>query len=120
MTGHAQQQMDRAHAALSGHIPAYLAAMHFWGEDAQVDMAVEEMAELTVEVSRRRRGRGTNEDFASEVADVMIMMAQMSLVVDPELVADAVERKLLRLQERLRAAGQHRANACTAEGRTDD
>jgi NTP pyrophosphatase (non-canonical NTP hydrolase) len=74
-------------------------AIRRWGVDAQVGMAIEECAELIVAL--RHVDRGREADVASEVADVLIMCAQMACIVGIDKVASEVERKLSRLSERL-------------------
>lgn len=80
-------------------IPLCRHALDTWGADAQIDQCIEEMAELTVELQHRRRGR--MDHAAEEVADVMIMIQQMRLLVGPEEVDEAVKEKLDRLARRM-------------------
>lgn len=83
----------------------YKDAIHRWGEEAQIDMAVEECAELIDKLQKNKRRRATWEDIAGEVADVSIMMEQMSIIIeellDRDAVADLRVAKLERLKERL-------------------
>ena len=53
-------------------------AVMAWGIDAQIDMAIEECAELIVALNHYRRGRIREEAVLSEVADVSILVEQMA------------------------------------------
>ena len=50
----------------------YLAALSKWGHSSQINMAVEEAAELIQAIQHHRRGRCTNEDVAGEIANMTI------------------------------------------------
>jgi hypothetical protein len=85
----------------------YLKALDRWGPDLQVDMAVEEMAELTQAlVKARRSGIPPTEKaraaVAEEMADVEIMLEQLRLIFRNETSVEmARARKLARLERRL-------------------
>jgi len=81
----------------------YLAALSIWGHSSQIDMAVEEAAELIQALQHHRRGRCTNEDVAGEIADMTIMCGQLRLIFGAEDVDAAVAAKLARLERRLDA-----------------
>lgn len=53
-------------------------AVETLGKTAQVDMMIEEMAELTKAFLNERRGRDHN--IAEEMADIKIMLAQMEII----------------------------------------
>ena len=76
-------------------------ALDRWGTVPQMLMAVEECAELTQALMHYIRGRATKEQVAGEVADVLIMAAQMRMVFGAEDVDRAVEAKMDRLRERV-------------------
>lgn len=76
-------------------------AIHIYGEDAQIWMAIEEMSELSNALAKYRRGRVTREDVCEEIADVAIMIIQLSKIFGPDNVSDYFERKLDRLDKRL-------------------
>ena len=85
-------------------------AIDKYGAAAQIDVAIEEMAELTKALMKWRRAgeNGTlivkhEAAVLEEMADVQIMLNQLALIY-----GDANEweiRKLERLEARLRAAG---------------
>ena len=77
-----------------------------WGEDKQVLKMAEECSELAVEchhwVSRKR----SNENkFAEELADVIIMLEQMKLIINPLTLKQAILNKKLKLQSILEVKG---------------
>lgn len=74
-------------------------ALDTYGADAQIDQCIEEMAELTVELQHRKRGRPDH--AAEEIADVMICVQQMRLLVGPEEVDAEIRRKMARLEQRM-------------------
>jgi len=82
----------------------YQRALNLWGYEAQLNMAIEELGELIVKLAKLRRlVNGSNEDdVASEIADVEIMMAQLRLMIGNELVEKAKRKKLVRLEERVK------------------
>ena len=88
----------------------YKKALRAWGEDLQVGMLYEEMAELTIAVNKRRRkhltieqGIASKEHITEEIADVRIMLEQLQWMLNiyPEDVDAQIDRKLRRLAERL-------------------
>ena len=83
--------------------PIYLKAITHWGEQGQIDMAIEECAELIVALQHMRRDRVNTDAVASEIADVLIMCGQMRLLVGPKAVDAMFEEKLARLAGRLSA-----------------
>lgn len=76
-------------------------ALEEYGYDAQERMAVEEMAELTDALMKRRRGRATDTDVVTEIADVIVMATQLSLAYGRNLVAEEIGRKVERLRRRM-------------------
>ena len=83
-----------------------LRAIHRYGEAAQIDMAVEEMAELTkalCKVKRAAPGATTTAAIANvieEIADVQIMLDQLRLIFarsTDEVEEDKLRRLLARI-----------------------
>ncbi len=86
-------------------IELYCDAIKKWGDQAQVMMVYEEMAELQKELCKNWRGRDNIEQIADEVADVEIMLAQLELIYDiSERVRQHKALKLMRLRKRLEGA----------------
>lgn len=83
-------------------------AIDTYGLEHQVDMAIEEMAELMQALLRMRRpGRGKLCDVLDEMADVQIMLDQLRIIYGQ--THDAEMAKLVRLQERVRDAQERMA-----------
>ena len=83
----------------------YDCAITKWGFPSQIEMLVEECAELIVAVKHFNRER--HEDvlpLINEIADVEIMLEQMRRIFDCELIDMVKRKKLTRLAER---TGQH-------------
>jgi NTP pyrophosphatase (non-canonical NTP hydrolase) len=72
-----------------------------YGCTSQITMAVEEMAELLNALAKERRGRATQQDIVTEIADVTIMMWQLEIMYGEQAVEMEIERKIKRLQERI-------------------
>ena len=74
-----------------------------FGFDAQKTMAVEECAELINALCKEKRGRATDEDIITEIADVQIMCEQLAIIYGKEKVRQERLRKLLRLHKRIQS-----------------
>ena len=93
-------------------------ALTTYGGDAQVDMMIEEMSELTKALLKLRRKRHDGidyfepeeDDVIEEMADVYIVLLQMiQLFGKSELFAENVRDKILRLQVQLFVDGKDEA-----------
>lgn len=76
-------------------------AIEIYGEDSQIWMAIEEMSELGNALAKYRRGRVTRKDVCEEIADVAIMMIQLSKIFGSDDISDYLESKLDRLNKQL-------------------
>lgn len=86
---------DRARM-LSKQLYAYEQAIEMYGKNNQVDVAIEEMAELTQALIHNRRGRPSN--IPEEIADVEIMLEQLKIIFQCRReVAFQKEKKIKRL-----------------------
>ncbi|WP_049979346.1 hypothetical protein [Halolamina rubra] len=81
----------------------YQEAIETWGEDVQVQIAIEEVNELGAELSRHLRGRGNSAAICEEIADVEIMLEQLRHVFGDSPVDTAKDAKLGRLRDRMEA-----------------
>ena len=73
-----------------------------YGEKVQMVIAMEEMAELTKELSKFLRGAHNEDAIAEEVADVRIMLDQIVIMFDCAGAAALYESvKVERLRKRL-------------------
>jgi NTP pyrophosphatase (non-canonical NTP hydrolase) len=80
----------------------YRATLAKWGEEAQYDQTVEECAELITALKHFRRGKADAAAVIAELADVTLMLGQLSYMFGPQQVAEAVESKLAKLEGLLR------------------
>ena len=77
-------------------------ALNKWGADAQTVMVFEEMSELQKELCKHARGADNVEQIAEEIADVQIMLEQMTILHDCEEAVQEYRRsKIERLKIRL-------------------
>ncbi len=85
----------------------YNKAINVWGSKSQTDMAIEECAEFIQAVNKLRRAKSdeVNEKITAlcgEIADVTIMMEQMSVLFGIDQVEAIKKVKLERLEQRLK------------------
>lgn len=58
----------------------YKKAVQQWGKPMQIIMALEEMAELSKELTKNLRGKENDLQVCEEIADVEIMMEQLRVI----------------------------------------
>lgn len=58
------------------------AALETFGKSSQMQVAIEEMSELTKELCKNGRGQENTTHIAEEIADVEIMLRQMKMLFD--------------------------------------
>lgn len=88
-------------------------AIKTYGENAQTDMAIEEMSELTKALLKYRRSQhgdktcGNNlvGNIVEEIEDVQIMLDQLMLIYGRDEATRCM--KIARLRERLKEAGNN-------------
>lgn len=80
----------------------YKGLIEVFGAGHQMDVAVEEMAELTNALMKYKQLRATKEEVVTEIADVIVCMEQMSRYFGIGAVVAEKERKLKRQTERLK------------------
>ena len=78
----------------------YEEALSLWGKDAQIDMIVEECAELILAIQKFRRS-GDASGVIEELADVQIMLEQANLIFSRKSISKTYKDKLLRLASRI-------------------
>lgn len=96
-----------------------------YGKQPQVDMAIEEMSELIKALLKERRAlhredpeawKQANMNIADEMADVIIMLTQLTMIFENGAdVQEIINRKLARQEERLREAGIPAADTASQE-----
>lgn len=84
----------------------YYRAFEKWGTEIQVDIAIEELAELIQALVKIKRSTVSRHDALSgvseEMADVQIMLEQLGIIfANAPAVAEFRAQKLKRLEERL-------------------
>lgn len=72
-----------------------------WGKEAQLMMAIEEMAELTKELAKYFRDGKNETEIQEEVADVFITVLQVAMMFDYNQINDEIAFKMKRLKDRL-------------------
>jgi len=76
-------------------------AIDTWGEEAQNSMVIGELGELLTLYGRKAQGRDTEEDWISEIADVLIIVEQLARMHGYNKVKRMVDTKMERLKGRL-------------------
>lgn len=78
-------------------------AIQHYGETIQMFVAIEEMSELTKELTKHMRGEDNKEAMTEEIADVYIMIEQVMYMNEISLndVVEKMHEKLNRLKERM-------------------
>ncbi|MCD6582655.1 MAG: antitoxin [Desulfuromusa sp.] len=84
----------------------YQATLDKWGEDAQYDQMVEECAELIAALKHFRRGKVDQQVVIDELADVTLMLGQLTWMFGTELVEASVQKKLEKLSKLLESPDQ--------------
>ena len=74
-----------------------------WGKEAQFDQMTEECAELIASLQHFRRGKIDQQAVIDEIADVTLMLGQLTWMFGPEQIEAAVEKKLKKLDKLLEA-----------------
>lgn len=77
-------------------------AIQTLGAKKQEMKLLEEMSELQEAILKHRQDRDTVDHVCEELADVIIMVAQMSLAYGTDKVEYWIERKAERLEQRLK------------------
>ena len=89
----------------------YQDAIDKWGETAQLDQMIEEMAELTLAISKYKRQFndslldyqkvGVMENLYTEIADVKLMIEEMEYMFGKENVQRAYQKQLQKFEQEL-------------------
>ena len=84
----------------------YIRAVDKWGFLAQLNMVVEECAELIHAIQKMKRGEDNYIAVTEEAVDVEIMLGQLRYMVDNDNCWSEIRTmKLERLEERLKKGG---------------
>ena len=82
-------------------IELYKRELSEWGINPQVMMVIEETGEMLNAIAKYDRGRATEKDVVTELADVWILMEQMAVLFGWDDFQAEKERKLERIKENL-------------------
>lgn len=75
---------------------------NYYGKDSQMLIAIEEMSELTKELCKNKRGSERKKEITEEIADVKIMLVQLTALFGIEKeVDDMVDYKIRRQLRRM-------------------
>lgn len=79
-------------------------AIDTFGEDMQLNVAVEEFSELTKEICKHKRGADNISNIIEEMADCYIMLEQMKIIfgISELSVSYEIHRKIERLKTTLK------------------
>lgn len=81
----------------------YTNALRRYGEEVQLVVALEELSECQKEICKFLRGYGNAGHLAEEIADAIIMLEQVCYIFGlNEQVCEMMDKKILRLEERLK------------------
>jgi NTP pyrophosphatase (non-canonical NTP hydrolase) len=90
------------------HNEIYKNAINKWGKEIQIEIAIEEMAELIKALQKIKRSTGQTTEWINlihnvceEIADVEIMIEQLKLIFPNSIVMDYKIGKIDRLKQRL-------------------
>ena len=75
----------------------YAKTISKWGEAAQYDQAIEECAELIVTLQHFARGKVDKDTVVNELADVFLMVGQLTYMFGEDRLSAAVEQKIAKL-----------------------
>jgi len=79
----------------------YRATLAKWGEEAQYDQAIEECAELIASLKHYKRGKAGEAEIIAELADVTLMVGQLTWMFGAARVDEAIAEKLHKLKKLL-------------------
>lgn len=77
-------------------------AIRVFGCEAQLDIVVEELAELTCAIQRRKRGR-PDANVEEEMGDVFVILEQLKMIygISESEIQGWIDSKIERLQDRI-------------------
>jgi len=97
-----QCKREKAKMATEANDDLYSRAVNTFGETSRLILAIEEMSELTKELSKYIRGRQNVGGICEEMADVEIMLEQLKIVFRNRAAVDYHRsQKLQRLGDKL-------------------
>ncbi len=82
-------------------IDLYKQTVEKWGESAQYDQLIEECAELIAAIKHFKRGKIERQEVIDEIADVTLMLGQISWMFGTDQVEQTIEKKIVKLSSLL-------------------
>ena len=76
----------------------YIKTIDKWGEEAQYDQMIEECAELIATLQHFARGKVEQNVVVDELADVYLMVGQLTYMFGEDNLHKAVDNKLAKLK----------------------
>lgn len=85
-------------------------AIDVFGIDMQLNVAVEELSELTKEICKYKRGNENLSNIIEEMADCYIMLDQMGIMFElgSTVIEDKIHEKIERLYKRIEKCNNER------------
>ena len=83
------------------HREIYAKTLEKWGEKAQYDQAIEECAELIASLQHYARGKVEKDAVINELADVFLMVGQLTYMFGEDQLSESVEKKIAKLNRLL-------------------
>ena len=80
----------------------YAKTIEKWGEKAQYEQAIEECAELIATLQHFARGKVDRDVVIDELADVYLMVGQLTYMFGEKDLNASVDRKIIKLNELLK------------------
>ena len=79
----------------------YLNAIHLWGEESQINVAIEEFSELITKLAKHKRvlNGSSVEEITDEIADCYVMLGSLCLMFGIDKIEERIDYKLKRLKK---------------------
>ena len=78
-------------------VQLYEKIIHKWGKQGQYEQMIEECAELITALKHYQRGKIDSQAVIDEIADVTLMLGQLTWMFGEEQVNEAITSKLEKL-----------------------
>jgi len=75
--------------------------LEFFGKNFEISKTMEEMSELIQALCKYQINQGNADNIIEEIADVLLMISQLSYIFGNDLVKEKIKVKLARLEERI-------------------
>ena len=92
-----QEDQRKIDVSIDNKTKLYLAAIDKWTKEAQREMVIEEMAELTQRIQHLKRNRCGPNDLCEEIADVEITLEQLKIMYGIEINCYNYKQSKLRM-----------------------